>query len=212
MAFEKVMLRDPKDILNPEHTALIIVDMQKDFCNTDGLYAKAGRDVSAVRAIIPNLRKIVDAAREKGVFVVYLQQLTLPHTLSDSGCWLAYKTRDGKSAEYALYGTVGAEIIDELKPLPAEVVVPKYRSNGFHGTFLDQLLRANGVQSVLCCGTTTEGCMMATALEASFFDYYTCILSDCAASSLPEMHETALAFMRTRFRIFTADEVISLWN
>ena len=212
MSYEKVLLREIRKIVDPEHTALLVVDLQNDFCSPDGLYAKAGRDVSGVQKIIPNVKKLLDAAREIGAFVVFLQQVTLPYTLSDSGAWLAYKTRDGKSAEYALMNSWGADIIDELKPLPTEVVLQKFRSNGFHGTFLDQLLRANGVQTVLCCGTTTEGCMMATALEASFCDYYVGIVSDGAASSLPSMHETALAFMKTRFRILTVDEIIALWE
>lgn len=212
MPFEKILLRDIKDILMPDRTALLVVDMQKDFCSPDGLYAKAGRDVSGVSSIVPNLKTLIDKAREAGVMVVYLQQLTMPYTHSDSGMWLAYKTRDGKSAEYALAGTVGSEIVDELRPLPTEVVIPKYRSSGFHGTFLDQMLRANGIQSVVCAGTTTEGCMMSTALDASFHDFYTCIVSDGCASSLPSMHETALTFLRTRFPVLETKEICSIWD
>lgn len=208
---KKAILNELKDILSPEHTALIVVDMQRDFCDQDGLFAQAGRDISSVRRIIPHIKKLVKVFRGKRAMVLFLQQVTLPGGRSDNDAWLAFKTRDGKSSEYALLGSKGSEIISELAPLPGEVVVQKYRPSGFHGTFLDQILRANGIRSVLITGTTTEGCVMATVLDASFHDYYTCVVSDAVASSVDKMQETALAFMRTRYKILSTDEVISLW-
>lgn len=212
MAVEKDVMRDVAEILSPRHTALIIVDMQRDFCCSDGKFAQAGRDISNVEAIVPNIAAVLGSARDSGVFILYLQQFTLPYGRSDGDGWLAFKTRDGKSAEYALIGSSGAEIIDELKPRGNEVCVPKYRPSGFHGTFLDQILRANGIRSVLICGTTTEGCVMATVLDASFHDYYTCVLGDGVASSVDKMQETAIAFMRTRYKIFQSHQILELWD
>jgi Amidases related to nicotinamidase len=208
---KQIILRDVKDILSPKHTALIVIDMQKDFCAQEGLYAKAGRDISSVRSIIPNIKRLMEISRKKGVMVVFLQQITLPGGRSDNDAWLGFKTRDGKSAEYARLGSEGCEIITELAPLPDEVVVQKFRPSGFHGTFLDQILRANGIRTVLITGTTTEGCVMSTVLDASFHDYYTCVVSDGVASSVANMQETALTFMRTRYKILDTDEVIKLW-
>jgi len=207
----KSLLTDLRQIFSPKHTGLIVVDMQKDFCDTDGLFAQAGRDISGVRKIIPNIQQLLDRARQCGVFIVFMQQITLPGGRSDNDAWLAFKTRDGKSPEYTLLGSPGAEIIPELAPNPAEVIIQKHRPSSFHGSFLDQLLRANGVRSVLITGTTTEGCVMATVLDASFHDYYTGVVSDGVASSVNKMQETALAFMKTRYKILTSDEVISLW-
>ena len=208
---EKEILTDLKDIFDADHTALIIVDMQKDFCDADGLFAQAGRDISSVQNIIPNIQKVLKQAREKGVFIVYMQQITLSQGKSDNDGWLAFKTRDGKSPEYTLIGSPGAEIIPELSPTKDDVVIQKIRPSSFHGTFLDQILRANGVRYVMITGTTPEGCVMATVLDASFHDYYTGIVSDGVASSVDKMQETALAFMKTRYKILTSDEVISLW-
>lgn len=212
MGKEDVCYRKPEEILKPEHTALILVDMQRDFCCEDGKFAMAGRDISSVRAIIPNCRRLLETARKAGVFVVHLQQVTLPEQKSDNAGWLAFKTRDGKSAEYALLGSKGAETICELQPEGTEVVLQKFRPSGFHGTFLDQILRANGVESVMICGTTTEGCVMATVLDASFHDYYTCIAEDAAASSVARMQETAIAFMKTRYKVFSTEETVALWE
>jgi ureidoacrylate peracid hydrolase len=205
-------MKEIKDILNPDHTALIIVDMQNEFCSPYGLFAKAGRDISSCAAIIPRIKKLLELTREMNIFHVQLRQVSLPGNLSDNDAWLAFKTRDGKSPNYTMLGTQGIEIVDELKPLPGEVCVDKFRPSGFHGTFLDQILRANGIRSVLLCGCTTEGCLMSTVLDASFHDYYTCIVEDAVASSVPLMNETALAFMKTRYKMFKTGDIIDLWK
>lgn len=212
MGKEELCYRTKEKILEPGHTALIMVDMQRDFCCRDGKFAQAGRDISDVVEIIPNCRKLLHSARKSGVFIVHLQQVTLRGQKSDNAGWLAFKTRDGKSAEYALLGSLGAETIEELKPEGEEVVIQKFRPSGFHGTFLDQILRANRIETVLICGTTTEGCVMATVLDASFHDYYTCVVQDAVASSVKKMQETAIEFMKTRYKIYSTEEVVSCWN
>lgn len=209
---KKELLRDLKQIIDPAHTALIIVDMQKDFCSPDGSFAKSGLDISSVQAIVPPIQKLLNESRKQRVFVVHIQQCTLPNAQSDGDAWLAFKTRDGKNPEYALYGTEGREIIPELKPQNNEVCVTKYRPSSFHGTFLDQILRANGIRTVLVVGERTEGCVMATVLDASFNDYYTCVVEDCCASSTREMEKVAMAFMRTRYKVLKASEIIDIWN
>lgn len=206
------ILRETKDILCPQHTALIIVDMQNDCCDANGVFAQAGRDVSSLAATIPKIKSILDLCREKNIFVVHLQQTTLSCGNSDDDFWLAFKTRDGKSPEYCLLNSWGAEFVEELKPLKNEVVVPKFRPSGFHGTFLDQILRANGIRTTLVCGNTTEGCVMATVLESSFYGYYTCVVEDATASSVKNMHETAMRFMRTRYMVFSTEEIVALWQ
>lgn len=204
--------RTPEKILAPAHTALLMIDMQRDFCDDDGKFAQAGRDNTAIKGIIPNCQALLEAARAKGIFVVHLQQVTLPHQQSDNGGWLAFKTRDGKSPEYTLLGSTGAQHIPQLQPQGDEVVVQKFRPSGFHGTFLDQILRANGIESVLCCGCTTEGCVMATVLDASFHDYYTCIVEDAVATSVSRMQETAMAFLKTRYKVFQTEDILALWK
>ena len=210
--FDEPVLRKTAEVIAPSHTALIIVDMQKDFLAPDGAFAKAGRDISDIQNIIPNCRRLIDAARDSGALVVFIRQLTLPNGRSDGPAWYAFKTRDGKSSEYTLIGSDGAQIIPELEPLPGEVVIDKFRPSAFHGTFLGQLLRANGIRSTVCIGINAEGCLMATVLDSSFDDYYTCVVEDAVSSSLPEMKKTAFDFMRRRFRILQTDEVVAEWE
>jgi nicotinamidase-related amidase len=203
---------DATPFINNDKLALVVVDMQNDFCDPNGSFAKAGRDITSVRGIIKNISSLINTARQNGTLVVYLQQITLPEGKSDSSNWLRFKKRDGKSPEYTILGSEGAEIIEELAPKPNEVVIHKYRPSGFHGTFLDQILRANGIDSVLITGNTTEGCVMATALDASFHDYNTGIVKDGVASSVPKMQETALEFMKTRYKLISTNEVIIMWS
>ena len=205
------ILHQMEQIIAPEHTALIIVDMQKDFCYDDGKFALAGRDITAVKSIIMPLQKLLFLCRQKGVFIIHIQQTTLPHGYSDNDAWTAFKTRDGKVPTYALMNSEGREIIPELAPLGDEVCISKFRPSSFHGTFLDQILRANGIRTVIVTGETTEGCVMATVLDASFNDYYTCVVEDCVASSVNHMHEVALTFMRERYHLLTLNEIAQIW-
>lgn len=209
---ESVSLRAPEEILAPRRTALLMIDMQRDFCDDDGKFAQAGRDNGTIKAVVPNCRALLETARRRGIFVVHLQQITLPGGQSDNGGWLAFKTRDGKSSEYGLLGSRGAEHIPALAPEKDEVVLQKFRPSAFHSTFLDQILRANGMHSVVCCGCTTEGCVMATVLDASFHDYYTCVVEDGVATSVPGMQEAAMTFMRTRYKVFSTQQVLSIWD
>lgn len=211
MAKEKIY-RSIGEILAPEHTALILIDMQVDFVSDDGKFGLAGRDMSEVQGIIPNCRRLLRQARESGVTVIHVQQNTLPGGLSDGRAWYAFKTRDGKAADYALPGSRGARTIEELAPEENEIVVVKYRPSAFHGTFLDQILRANGVESTLMVGNTAEGCVMATTLESSFYDYYTCLAEDAVASSVKGMKETAFTFMKARFKVYQTEEILDVWK
>jgi len=139
-----------KDIAKPEHTTLIIVDMQKDFCREGFRCWEAGRDISPVQKIILPIRQLLDAARLKDVLVVHVIFWVLRNHLSDSGPWLAQRRRSIYSSELVgMEGTEGAEMIEELAPIENEVIVRKHRYSGFTGTDLDLVLRSNGIRSVV---------------------------------------------------------------
>ena len=206
-------------IIDPRHTALLMIDMQNDFCSPEGKFAQAGRDASSIIEIIPACRKLLDAARAANVFVVHIQQSTLPGEQSDNGGWLAFKTRDGKAPTYATTNTWGWNHIDELAPANDgengkyyEPVVPKFRPDGFLYTSLDLILQANNIKSVVCCGCTTEGCVMATVMGAAFHNYYTCVAEDAVATSVDGAHEHAIWLMKKRYLVRTVDRIISCWK
>ncbi|MBC8576098.1 cysteine hydrolase family protein [Yanshouia hominis] len=213
----KYQYNDPEpaelaQVLSPEHTALIIIDMQNDFASDKGKFALGGRDSTAVKSIIPACQRLLMAARNAGVFVVHIQQTTLPDGQSDNGGWLAFKTRDGKSPTYGEIGSWGWEHVDELKPCGGEPVVTKFRPDAFLNTPLDMLLHSNKIESVVCCGCTTEGCVMATVMGAAFHDYYTCVAEDAVATSVDGAHEHAIWLMKKRYIVRNVEEIIGCWQ
>lgn len=215
---------DPADsdlskILAPKHTALLIIDMQNDFCASEGKFAQSGRDCTATQEIIPTCKRLLDAARAAGVFVVHIKQSTLPGGQSDTGGWLAFKTRDGKTPTYATINTWGWEHVDALQPHNDgeggryfEPVVLKFRPDAFLNTPLDMILHANHVETVVCCGCTTEGCVLATVMGAAFHNYYTCVAEDAVATSVDGAHERAMWLMKKRYIVRPTDKIISQWN
>lgn len=201
------------EILAPAHTALLVVDVQNDGCDPEGWFARHGRDISRIRQILPTVERVVEAARRAGVLPVFLEQTTLPSNLSDSPAWLYFKTRDGRTeTDYTLDGSWGQRTIDAIQPARDEIVVRKTRPSGFFQTNLHQLLDANGVTSVLVCGTITQGCVLATVLDASFHGYYTVFLSDGVQSFDQELHEVALRFLSSRYDSVTSEHAIEIWN
>ena len=215
---------DPEDadfskIIAPEHTALLMIDMQNDFCSPEGKFAQAGRDATEILNIVPACKTLLEAARAAGVFVVHIQQSTLPGEQSDNGGWLAFKTRDGKAPTYATVNTWGWQHIQELAPRNDgedgryyEPIVPKFRPDGFLNTNLDAILQANRVQSVVCCGCTTEGCVMATVMGAAFHNYYTCVAEDAVATSVDGAHERAIWLMKKRYLVRPVEKIIACWE
>jgi len=209
---------DLKKILGPKHTALVMIDMQNDFVSKEGKFALGGRDSSAVQGIVPVCRTLLQSARETGVFVVHIQQTTLPGEQSDDGGWLAFKTRDGKSSAYATVNSWGWEHVDELKPFHDEAtgcfepIVHKFRPDAFLHTQLDLILRSNKIKTVICCGCTTEGCVLATVMGAAFHDYYTCVAEDAVATSVVGAHEHAMWLMKKRYIVRSVQEIVSCWK
>jgi nicotinamidase-related amidase len=200
------------EIVDPAHTALIVIDVQNDGVRADGWFARNGKDVSAAAGMLPRLIALVRAARRAGVLPVFIQQTTLPGNHSDSPAWLYFKTRDGRTrTDYELDGTWGHQVIDELEVTDDDIRVKKFRPSGFHGTSLDAILKANGIRSVVTCGVITQGCVQATTMDASFHDYYTVLAEDCVASYSPALHENALTFLKSRYDAVTGDQLAALW-
>lgn len=208
---EKLVLRDLKEILDPIRTALLLIDMQNDFVSENGAFYRAGRDLREVKEIIPECEKILSLSRETGVLVIHVRQCTLPEGLSDGAAWSAFKMRDKKSAEYAMMGSQGADPVPELKEKQGEIVISKFRPSAFHGTFLDQILSANGIHSVLIAGNNAEGCVLATVFDASGSDYYVCVAEEAVGSSVPGMKEAAMAIMKKRFHVLKTEEICHVW-
>ena len=214
----KQVFTELAELVDPEHTALIVVDMQRDFCAPGWAFDRRGIDISMYPPVIPRLAGLIEGARVAGVRVIYLQMTVLPGGTSDSPAQLRFNLRLHLASHgatepltYTLDGSAGQEMLKELAPQPGDLVVKKYRSSGFWATNLDLLLRSNGIKSVVMTGCSTEGCVESTARDALFNDYYVVVAEDCVASDDPAQHDASLLLMRHRFDLATAERILGCW-
>jgi ureidoacrylate peracid hydrolase len=209
----KPVFNSLEELLRPEHTAVLVVDMQNDVVGRDGAYARQG-DVSRCEAVVPRVAALVAMARAAGAKVVYTLNTTLPGGASDTPAWLYFKTRarPGIDPTYTLDGTWGQRLVDELEPRPGEPVVKKHRSDAFVGSNLDIVLRGLGVATVAVAGVVTHGCVEATIRHAAFADYYTALVEDCCAAEDRVMHEAALKVIGARHDLVRSERIAELWR
>lgn len=208
-----VAVRDTlAELVEPASTALLVVDVQNDFCHPDGHFARHGKDLGTIRAMLPGLVSFVRAAQGLGVRCAFIQQATLPEGKSDSPAWLRFKTRDGKAPDYTIPGSWGWQLVDGLMPGPRDWRVEKFRPDAFVNTTLDGLLRAARIESVVVLGTITEGCVESTVRGASYRDFYTVVGSDLIASPNAVNHEGSMALFRARYPLASAAELLACWR
>ena len=179
------------------HTAIVIVDMQNDFCHPDGWLAHIGVDVSAARTPIAPLRRLLPALRGRDVPVVWLNWGNRPDRLNLSPALLhVYKPSGagvglgdalpGSGAKVLERGSWSAAIVDELAVDPSDIHVAKYRMSGFQDTELDSILRNLAVTTLLFAGVNADQCVLCTLQDANFRGYDCLLLEDCAATTSPD--------------------------
>jgi len=207
------------ELVQPRHTALLVVDMQKDFCLPGYAFQKQGIDISMYEGMVPRLAHLLEEARRALLTVIFIQMTVLPHRRSESPAQIRFNMRmhldelgTNQPLWYTLEGSLGQELIPELQPKDGELLVKKYRSSAFWGTNLDLLLRSNLIETVLICGCTTEGCVESTARDALFNDYYVVIAEDCVASDDRAQHDASMLLMRHRFDLAQSEEIIRTWG
>jgi nicotinamidase-related amidase len=215
----KQVFTDLVELVDPAHTALLLVDMQHDFIDRDGLFGRMGIDLSMYEQSRPRLAALLAAARESGALVIHIQNTALPDRMSDSPAQIRFNLRmhqgaraDGPPLRYTVPGSAGHEFAEGFSPRAGELVVRKYRSSAFWGTNLEMLLRSNGIQTVVLGGCTTEGCVESTARDAMFNDHYVVVASDGVGSDDRAQHDASMLLMRHRFDLATADEIGAVWQ
>ena len=207
-----------EEVVDPAHTALIIVDMQNDLVSLERPSAQPGSPPPSARRIIPPLQTLIAAGREAGVRIVYIMFANDVNRASASPAWIYYSERESpthgtfaSNLTVCVEGTWGQQIIPELEPQPGDFIVEKRRLGGFWKTELDMVLRANGIESVVVTGTATSGCVYDTAMGAFAHDYYTVIAPDCISGGDGFLHELGMALMLDRFDGPSSEEVITAW-
>ncbi|MDQ2708658.1 MAG: cysteine hydrolase [Actinomycetota bacterium] len=189
-------------------TALVIIDMQRDFVEPGGFGETLGNDVGLLRGVIEPLQAVLAAARATGMTVIHTREGHVPD-LSD--CPPAKLRRGnpslrigdpGPKGRILIRGEYGHDIIDELTPLPGETVIDKPGKGSFHGTAFGALLVDRGITSLVVTGVTTEVCVHTTVREANDRGYECLVLSDCVGSYFPEFQKIGLAMIAAQGGIF----------
>ncbi|MFB5744475.1 cysteine hydrolase family protein [Cedecea sp. S5-13] len=183
--------------LDLEHSALIVIDMQNDFCHPGGWLAHIGVDVTPARAPIDPLRRLLPSARAADVPVIWLNWGNRPDRLNLSPALLHVYNPDGtqtglgdplpeSGAPVLQAGSWAADIVEELAPVPSDIRIDKYRMSGFQDTVLDSVLRNLGVTTLLFAGVNVDQCVLCTLQDANFHGYDCLLLEDCSATTSPE--------------------------
>ena len=202
------MLRTLAEKVEPGRAALLVIDVQNDFCHSEGATAKNGADMAPMQTMVPSLNRLIEAARSAGLFVVFIRTTHGPET--DSDAWL--ERRLDREHYICGDGGWGAEWYG-VSPAPDEPIVIKHRYSAFIRTELDELLRSRGIESLILTGTTTNMCVESTARDGFMLDYYVVFVDDCTATSLPEQHQRTLETISRTFGVVaTSGEISAEWT
>lgn len=178
-----------EDRIDPAHTAVLVVDIQNDFCDPDGYIAqKFGCDAAANEALAALNVAVTDAAREAGALIVWIQAIYDPVYLSQP---MLMKGGSSGNEGRCIDGSWGAEFY-KVAPKQGDLVIRKHRYSAFSGTALDNLLRRNGIRTTVITGVSTNICVESTLREAFNLGYYVVIPRDCVAGNNVALHEATL--------------------
>ena len=190
------------------HTALLIIDMQRDFVEPGGFGESLGNDVSQLSGVVPVLQRVLAQARSAGMLVIHTREGHLPD-LSD--CPPAKVSRGkpsmrigdpGPNGRILIRGEKGHDIVDDLYPIDGEPVVDKPGKGAFYATEFGDVLRAHGITKLVVTGVTTEVCVHTTVREANDRGYECLVLSDCVGSYFPEFQQVGLQMIAAQGGIF----------
>jgi nicotinamidase-related amidase len=206
---KSIIAAEPESIeIDLLSTALVIIDMQRDFMEPGGFGETLGNDVSRLATAVKPIAAMLKAARDLGMLVIHTREGHLPD-LSDAppakverGAPSLRIGDPGPMGRILIRGEAGHDIIPELYPLDSEIVIDKPGKGAFYATELGDILRKYGIENLLVCGVTTEVCVNTSVREANDRGYRCIVLADGCASYFPEFHEMGLKMIKAQGGIF----------
>jgi nicotinamidase-related amidase len=195
-------------LINATRTAVVMIDMQRDFLEPGGFGETLGNDVSLLAAAVGPCRALLGAARKKGMLIIHTREGHRPD-LSDAprakverGAPSMRIGAPGPMGRILIRGEPGHDIIEQLYPQRGEPIIDKPGKGAFYATDLHLILQNRGIESLIVCGVTTEVCVHTTVREANDRGYRCLVPGDCCASYFPEFHEVGLRMIKAQGGIF----------
>jgi ureidoacrylate peracid hydrolase len=206
------LLTTLEDVAAPKHTALVVIDMQNDFCEQGGYIDRAVKaDISGCPAVADRINIAVDAARASGVKIVWVRANYQPELVPAS--MLARNIQRGTDQAVCCAGGTWGYDFYRVKPRQGEFFVEKHCYDAFHGTNLDDILKNQGIRSLVYTGVVTNVCVESTLRSGCFHGYYAVVPEDCVGGPFKDLHDATLKNVRMYYgHVTDSSALAALWT